>query len=143
MRAAGSRLSSAFTILELLVAIVILSILAAVAVPNFSRAVERGRVRDAQSVLAAVFEAERMYRLDEATYGRLREDLVARRYLSDPDPGGTTNTDWDFSTAAVAATTFTARATRTGGGGYNNMTVEVNEAFNGRAFGGNHPLRDQ
>lgn len=143
MRARGQKFSLAFTILELLVAIVILSILAAVAVPNFSRAVERGRVRDAQSVLAAIFEAERMYRLDEATFGRLREDLVARRYLTDPDPGNTTNTDWDFTTPAVAAATFTAVAGRTGGGGYSGMTIEVNEGFNGRVYGGNHPLRDQ
>lgn len=143
MRPSVSHPSGAFTILELLVAIVILSILAAVAIPNFSRAVERGRVRDAQSVLAAIFEAERMYRLDEATFGRLVEDLVARRYLSDPDPGGTTNADWDFTTPAVAAATFTARASRTGGGGHSGMTIEVDQGFNGRVYGGNHPLRDQ
>ncbi len=142
MRPPVSRPLLAFTLLELLAAIVILSILAAVAIPNFSRALERGRVRDGQSVLAAIFEAERMYRLDENSYGRLREDLVPGRYLTDPDPGNT-NTYWDFSTPAFAATTFTARATRTGGGGHHGTTIEVDQAFNGRAFGGNHLLRDQ
>lgn len=128
-----------FTLMELMIGLVIVGILATMAMPGFSRAVERIRVKDAQTVLAAIYSSEKVYRLDQNTYGRLAEDLVAERYIADPDPQDS-NPNWNFGVARTD-TTFTATATRTGGGN-NGQIVTLNEGFNGTGYGGTHPLRD-
>lgn len=127
-----------FTLMELMIGLIIVGILATMAVPSFSRAVERTRVKDAQTVLAALYSSEKVYRLDQNTYGTI-ERLVANRYIADPNPQNN-NPNWNFGVARTD-TTFTATATRTGGGN-NGKTVTANEAFNGTVYGGTHPLRD-
>jgi type IV pilus assembly protein PilE len=138
--------------MELLVTVVIVGILAAVAIPNFSRSIERARVRDAQTALSAIVSTERIYRLDQGTFGTMA-DMTADNYIADPDAGNG-NAEWDFAIAVGGnGATFTATATRTGGGAaFDNRTVVVNQAFtgdaiagapyNGNIFGGNHPLHD-
>ncbi|MBI3312211.1 MAG: prepilin-type N-terminal cleavage/methylation domain-containing protein [Candidatus Omnitrophica bacterium] len=134
---------SAFTLLELLVIVVIVGILATVALPNFSRSAERAKVHDAQTVLSAIHSAERVYILDQNTYGALA-DLTTNGYLTEPNP----NTDWTFT--AVGGAAFTATATRNPGGGvWTGNTIQVNQDFavdpvtlRGN-YGGNHPLRDR
>ncbi|MBI3322819.1 MAG: prepilin-type N-terminal cleavage/methylation domain-containing protein [Candidatus Omnitrophica bacterium] len=137
-----------FTMLELLITVVIIGILAAIAAPNFTRAVEKAKVKDVQGILATIASAEKVYRLDHSTYTGMAT-LAANQYLADPDAGNQ-NTDWNFGIVA-AANTFTATATRTGGGS-NGNTVIVNESFtgediagapySGNTYAGNHPLRD-
>ena len=134
---ASKESQAGFTLLELLVVITIIGILAAVAVPGLGKTIERTRVRDAQAILASVYSAEQVYRLDQGSYGTLA-DLVSNRYVTDPSTG---NADWGFASSSVAASTFTVTATRTGGG-YNGNTVTVDESFNGTQYGGTHPFRD-
>ena len=131
------RASVGFTLLELLVVISIVGILAAMALPGFGRTIERSRVRDTQATLASLYSAERVYRLDQTTYGTLA-NLVANRYLTDPNAG---NANWVFSTPTVTTSAFTATATRVGGG-YADNTVTVDQNFSGTCYGGNHPDRD-
>ena len=130
---------SGFTLLELMIGLVIVTVLASIAVPSFSKAIEKTKVKDAENVLAAIYSSEKIYRLDQSSYGSLAQ-LVAGNYVSDPDPGNT-NTNWDFTTSGVGAGAFTATATRTGGR-YNGQTIAVNQNFNGATYNGNHPLRD-
>lgn len=139
-----NRRDSGFTLLELLIGLVITAILASIAVPRFSNAIEKTKVKDAQSTLAAIYSSEKIYRLDQGSYGTL-DQLVANRYISDPDPGGTSNPHWNFTaTPADGDTTFTATATRTQtGGNYDTNTVTVDQNFNGTSYGGTHPLRNQ
>lgn len=147
----NSRRTAGFTLLELIVVIVIVGVLASVAVPSFARASERARVRDAQAVLAAIFSAERVYYLDENRYagadpptgnGTRNFLYTVNRYLTNPDAGDT-NPDWNFTVVSPdAGVGFTGTATRTGGGN-NGDTITVTQAFNGTAYGGTHPLRDQ
>ena len=66
-------ISAGFTLIELLITVIILAILAGAALPSFSRAAERTRVKNVQSTLSSIFEAERMYRLDQSTYGTLAD----------------------------------------------------------------------
>ncbi len=128
---------SGFTLLELMIGLIIVTILASIAIPSFSKAIEKTKVKDAQTTLSAIYSAEKVYRLDQNTYGTLG-NLVATNYISDPDPGNN-NTDWDFD--AVGGATFTATATRTGGR-YNGNTLTLDDTFNGTTYGGTHPLNN-
>lgn len=131
-----------FTLLELLVVVVIVGILAATALPSFARAAERARIRDAQAVLAAIYSAERVYYLDQNSYGTLA-NLIANGYLADPDPGKIivsdpgTNENWDFFVPApndaAPGAAYTAQAVRTGGG-WNNKTISIDQNFNGTNY---------
>ena len=160
------RLQRGFSLLELLVTVTILTILVTLAIPGYGRAVERAKVRDAQAVLVSIYNAQRMYRLDQTTgtpptptYGTL-PNLVNNRYLTDPDPGGSripgdatpggSNTDWNFAVVSPSATTFTATATRTGGS-FNGSTIILDQTYTGaplyglpplRVYAGTHTLRD-
>ena len=129
---------SGFTLLELMIALIIVTILASMAIPGFSRAIEKTKVRDAQGTLAAIYTAEKIYRLDQDSYGT-GSDLSNNNYLSDPNAG---NTTWVFTVTIPAppAATFTATAQRTGGN-YNGQTITVTENFDGTRYGGTHPLR--
>lgn len=124
-----------FTLLELLLVVVIVGILAAMALPNFARAAERARIKDAQAVLSAIHSAERVYFLDQNSYGTLA-NLIANGYLADPDAGNT-NENWDFFVpapgGAAPGSAYTARALRTGGG-WNNNTISIDQNFNGTNY---------
>ena len=133
-----------FTLLELMIGIIIVAILAGVAMPSFSKAIEKTKVKDAETVLSAISSAEKIYRLDDQNqqYGTLTT-LIASNYIAAPDPGNN-NADWDFDATSGAA--FTATATRTGGGGYDGKKIVIDQNFNGTNYNGagsNHPLRDQ
>ncbi len=129
---------SGFTLMELMIGLIIVGILATMAMPGFSRAVEKTRVKDAQVILAGIYSSEKVYRLDQNSYGTLAQ-LVDNRYIAHPDPQDN-NTNWDFGVARTD-TTFTATATRTGGSN-DSRIITVTEGFNGTGYGGNHPLRD-
>ena len=136
--------------MELLITVVIVGILAAIALPNFSNGVERTKVLDAQTALSAIASAERIYRMDQGVFGTMA-NLTTDNYTSDPDAGNI-NTDWDFAiVVGGGGTTFTATATRTGGG-FNGNTIAVDQNFtgvdipgapyNGNTYAGNHPLHE-
>ena len=137
---AVSRRRGGFTLLELIIGILIVSILATMAIPGFSRAVERTKVREAQAVLSAIYSAEKVYRLDQGSYGTCcgsTSNLVGANYLANPSD----NENWAFSVPGGGGQTFTATATRSGGG-YAGRTVTVTQAFDGTDYGGTHPLAD-
>ncbi len=133
-----------FTLLELLVVVIVVAILAGIALPNFTKAIEKAKVQEAQGVLNTLFQAERIYRLDHDTFTTLAL-LDANGYLTNPNP----NANWNFSTSGETSTAFLAAATRTSGAHLNN-TVEVDQNFTGSAnpnyggkiYRGNHPLRN-
>ena len=129
---------SGFTLLELMIGLVILTILARMAIPVFSKAIEKTKVRDAQSTLAAIYSAEKIYRLDQGSYGT-GPNLSDNNYISDPNAG---NTTWVFTVTIPAppAAIFTATAQRTGGN-YDGQTITVNENFDGTRYNGTHLLR--
>ena len=137
------------TLLELLITVIILGILATFAIPGFGKMVERSRVKDAQTTLNMIFQAERIYRLDQTppTYGNLA-DLYPPlgQYL----PGNPNNANWNFTVTIPTppAATFTATATRNSGT-WNGNTISLNETFTGTdsdgdgfIYQGTHPLRN-
>lgn len=120
--------------------IVIISILASLALPNFSKASEKAHVRDAQTVLSTISSAEKIYTLDEGRFGTDTDLFVNNHYLTPPDAGNS-NPDWNFTVTSPTATTFLATATRTGGG-YDGNTLMVDQTFDGTTYAGTHPLRN-
>ncbi len=64
-----------FTLIELLVTVLIIGILAGIAVPVYTDAVEKSRVSEAMIVLRAVRDAEKLYRLTNGVYTSSFEQL--------------------------------------------------------------------
>ncbi|MFT5206650.1 MAG: type IV pilus assembly protein PilE [Candidatus Omnitrophota bacterium] len=57
-----------FTIMELLIAIVIMGVLAGIAVPGYQKSVEKSRSTEATVGLKVIHTAEKIYRLDTGAY---------------------------------------------------------------------------
>ena len=65
----------AFTLIELLVVVLIIGILAAVAVPQYQKAVEKTRVSEAKLVLKRIADAQRTYYMANGQYAADLKDL--------------------------------------------------------------------
>ena len=63
------RFLTGFTLIELLVIVIILSILAGLAVPQYIKTVEKEKMREAEANLYTMYMAEKMYKLDHPTVG--------------------------------------------------------------------------
>ncbi len=57
-----------FTLIELIIAVVIIGILASIALPRFMRVVEKGRSAEARNVLGVIRDAQSGYLLEYDTY---------------------------------------------------------------------------
>ena len=84
----GRFYSKAFTLIELLVVVLIIGILAAVAVPQYQKAVEKSRATQALTLLKSIAQAQKAYYLANGQYAEKFDQL-------DVDmPGWTGNEKW-------------------------------------------------
>lgn len=115
-----------FTLMEAMIVVMVLGILAAFAFPQYTRVVERSYWRSAQDVLQTIYAGEQVYEAANDTYvdPAACPTGPAWRCIY-VDPPNAANIPVTYSVAA-AATTFTATATRTGGG---SMTIDQNRAL--------------
>ncbi|PKO92922.1 MAG: hypothetical protein CVU16_06060 [Betaproteobacteria bacterium HGW-Betaproteobacteria-10] len=111
-----------FTLIEVMIVVVIIGILAAIALPNYSEYVTRSRVPEATSGLSDMRVRMEQYFQDNRTYvGACVAGTVA------PLP---TATNFTFACSGLAATTYTVTAT--GGGPMAGFSYTVNQS-NGRS----------
>lgn len=97
--------------IELLITMIVVGIVSAIGTFSYLHALEVAQGRASETMLRAIFEAERSYGFDQATlhYGTLA-DLQNNRYLS----GSLNSIEWSYGVAlsGVGNTAYTATATR-------------------------------
>ena len=69
------RMKKGFTLIELLVVVLIIGILASIAIPQYFKVVEKARVAEAMSLIAAVKSAEERYLAKGGSYTATFTDL--------------------------------------------------------------------
>jgi len=123
IRRAASR---GFTLTEMMVVLLIVSIVATMCVPTFQRAVEQSRADIAAANLRAIWAAERVYWLeyhaytsDSGTNAQLQQ--LQQLGVLDPAIGSATSGGYSYSINGTG-TGFTATATRNS----INMTIDAN-----------------
>jgi type II secretory pathway pseudopilin PulG len=138
----SQRKKKSVTLLELIIAIVIVGILVAMAIPLFPRAMEFTRSKQAVAALRQIHTAQRIYKLKEGFY--------YPHYLEGGDPPTVADMesifkvsldtqDWDYSLSTTAEDEFTATATRAGGSeSYDEKTIEIDTSGDTHP-GGVHP----
>jgi prepilin-type N-terminal cleavage/methylation domain-containing protein len=99
-RRPDSTLRNAYSLVEVVVVVTVISILIAIAVPTYGVAIEQAQADMAAANLRAVWTAERLYWLENRTY---TTDLSALE-----------SSAYSYRVSAADASTFTASATRTG-----------------------------
>ncbi len=104
--------SRGFTLIELMIAVAIVAILAAIAIPSYSEYIRRGRITEAVSALSGMRVKMEQYFQDNRTYvGACVAGTIA--------PAPTDSTNFTYACSGLAATTYTVTATGQGGlGGY-------------------------
>ncbi len=93
-----------FTLIELMIAVAIVAILVAIALPAYQREVRKSRRAEAQRVLGEMRMSQERWRADRPTYGTLAE-------IGNP---GTGNAHYTFAVTVNNATAYTITATPSG-----------------------------
>ena len=94
-----------FTLIELLVVVLIIGILAAVALPQYQKAVEKSKATQALAIIRTVAAAQESYYLQNGTYATNFDELAVdipwtgtTRWIagSSPTDGVRSNEDWSL-----------------------------------------------
>jgi type IV pilus assembly protein PilE len=106
---------SGFTLIELLIVIAVIGLLAAIALPNYSDYVVRGKLVEATSALSD---------------GRIKMEQFFqdnRTYFGGPTPVAPAPTNFDYSTGNLTAATYTITATAKTGSGVDGFIYTIDQ----------------
>ena len=125
-----------FTLIELMITVAVVAILAAVATPNYSAYVKRGKAAEATSTLALLKNRMEQYYQDNKTYA----DIVGPPALTAPcSPQAGTTKYFTYDCTAHTLAQFTLTATPVADQGVDNFSFTVNEAGNKTSVFDNSP----
>jgi|GEM_PF-881340 len=119
-----------FTVLEIIVVLVIISILLAMAITQYSGAKDKALEREATSNLKLIAAAERVYRLETGAYQNASNASEINNYLNLMLP--VNSAKWNYSVVGANATNFTAKVNKIS----NNSTICINETAEDTFRGG-------
>ena len=121
----------AFTLIELLVVVLIIGILAAVALPQYQKVVERSKATQALTLLKAVAQAQQAYLLANGEYATKFDELAV-------DIPWTGNTQFlvgtETDTKSDSNWTIQIEDARSGGYGVNLYMIRTNGKYQGAGF---------
>lgn len=120
--------SRGFTLLETLITVTIITIMASVAIPQYTKVVERGRFRTAQGLLQAIYAGEQVYETANGTYVNPATCATPWRCIYMDNPNSPTM-PVTYTVSGLSATTFTATATHTPNG--KTKTIDQNHTEGG------------
>ena len=102
-----------FTLIELLVVVLIIGILAAIALPQYTKAVERSRIAEAAQHLGDIATAQSIYYMQKGTYAGDISTLNQGDVVIPSAIMGSSDMDW--SIAMTGGSTLSLTATRSKG----------------------------
>ncbi len=105
------RKAAGFTLIELIVALIVIGILVTLAYPNYARSLERTRCAFAMNMLKTMHSAACVYFRENQTFAGMTlaglETLAGANFYSD-----NSHPHWQFAVAAANPNNFALRATR-------------------------------
>jgi len=126
-----------FTLIELLIVIIIIGVLATLAIPQYTKLVEKARAAEALTMVGALRSSEASYKLESGAY---TTDLT-KLYVGGLSTTSSTAQYWWYAGANATSTGYSIVATRTakssGGETGNTITFIWNDAT-GASWTGNH-----
>jgi len=105
------RMEAGFSLIELLIAITIIGIMAAVAIPNLLSYLRKGRETAAISSLKTVHQAQTQYQSNRGRFGALKE-LAAEGILDKQYASGQPINGYIYTDSDVTPDTYTVHADR-------------------------------
>jgi type IV pilus assembly protein PilE len=131
--------NNGFTLIELMVAVAIVGILAAIAIPNYQDSVKKSRRSDAQGALTAFANKMEQHFTQTSSYcdaagaggatvtncGTSKEDTGSPTIFSTQSPVDSGTKYYDLTINAVSDTTYTLRATPISGAQAGNGILQL------------------
>ncbi|MFH0918014.1 MAG: prepilin-type N-terminal cleavage/methylation domain-containing protein [Candidatus Omnitrophota bacterium] len=118
-----------FTLIELIVVVIIISILATLAIPQYIAATERAKSAKARHAIGLIAQAEKLFRAGNDTYLRIPNTgalITGSPGLSDyvELTDITKDKDWNYTVSNATTTTFLITANRLGGSDTGTITFD-------------------
>jgi type IV pilus assembly protein PilE len=109
----NTRATRGFTLIELMIAVVVIAVLTGIAVASYANQVTKSRRAEAKTALLDLAARQERFYTTNNSYTNVAANL-GYTALPAAVPGGTAAATYTLSVTAVTATTFTAVATRSG-----------------------------
>ncbi len=114
-----------FTLIELMIAVVVVSILAAIALPAYTNYVKRGKISEATTNLSGLRVSMEQYYQDNRTYQNAAGTACGVAMPTSP-----TVKYFSFGCTAPTSDTYTITATGQASGGMANFVYKIDQANN-------------
>ena len=120
-------MNKGFTLIELLVVVLIIGILASIALPQYSKAVERSRMAEAVQVLGDLGTAQSVYYMEHGIFAQDLDTLNAQGDIFVPNPTAQGRWRLNMERTANGGTQTMARD----GGMYTGSSLRLTVGFSG------------